>query len=188
MVLAKTHLFHQTFGLKWGAQNPRSCRYSVFICETRQGYYFDRSWITHHLTIKNWLQQPTAHRNIIKFGTPFFNVYIVNLWIAINSKKMRALWKSYCSRLNIDQCFQFRTRRCFTFTINKTDCPLEWLSGMLARHVRSTPEMSDNLSKKIKNSEVKIIPVGKHLCSIECSYDVNKAIKDHIQNAWIKKI
>ena len=48
--------------------------------------------------------------------------------------------------------------------------------------VGSTPEMSDNLSKKIKNSEVKIIPVGKHLCSIECSYDVNKAIKDHIQN------
>jgi pimeloyl-ACP methyl ester carboxylesterase len=27
--------------------------------------------------------------------------------------------------------------------------------------VGSTPEMSDNLSKKIKNSEVKIIPVGK---------------------------
>ena len=49
--------------------------------------------------------------------------------------------------------------------------------------VGSTPEMSDNLSKKIKNSELKIIPVGKHLCSIECSYDVNKAIKDHIQNA-----
>ena len=49
--------------------------------------------------------------------------------------------------------------------------------------VGSTPEMSDNLSKKIKNSEVKIIPVGKHLCSIECSYDVNKAIKEHIQNA-----
>ena len=49
--------------------------------------------------------------------------------------------------------------------------------------VGSTPEMSDNLSKKIKNSEVKIIPVGKHLCSIECSYDVNKAIKEHIQHA-----
>ena len=49
--------------------------------------------------------------------------------------------------------------------------------------VGSTPEMSNNLSKKIKNSEVKIIPVGKHLCSIECSYDVNKAIKEHIQNA-----
>ncbi len=49
--------------------------------------------------------------------------------------------------------------------------------------VGSTPEMSANLSKKIKNSEVKIIPVGKHLCSIECSYDVNKVIKDHIQNA-----
>ena len=49
--------------------------------------------------------------------------------------------------------------------------------------VGSTPEMTDNLSTKIKNSEVKIIPVGKHLCSIECSYDVNKAIKEHIKNA-----
>ena len=49
--------------------------------------------------------------------------------------------------------------------------------------IGSTPEMTNNLSKKIKNSESKIIPVGKHLCSIECSYDVNKAIKDHIKNA-----
>jgi pimeloyl-ACP methyl ester carboxylesterase len=49
--------------------------------------------------------------------------------------------------------------------------------------VGSTPEMSDNLSKKIKNSTVKIIPVGKHLCSIECSDDVNSKLKDHILNA-----
>ena len=47
----------------------------------------------------------------------------------------------------------------------------------------STPEMSNNLSKKIKNSVVKIIPKGKHLCSIECSDDVNNTIKDHIKNA-----
>ena len=49
--------------------------------------------------------------------------------------------------------------------------------------VGSTPEMSNNLSKKIKNSTVKIIPVGKHLCSIECSDDVNSNLKDHILNA-----
>ena len=49
--------------------------------------------------------------------------------------------------------------------------------------VGSTPEMSNNLSKKIKNSIVKIIPVGKHLCSIECSDDVNSNLKDHILNA-----
>ena len=49
--------------------------------------------------------------------------------------------------------------------------------------VGSTPEMSINLGKKIKNSVVKIIPKGKHLCSIECSDDVNNTIKDHIQNA-----
>ena len=49
--------------------------------------------------------------------------------------------------------------------------------------VGSTPEMSINLGEKIKNSVVKIIPKGKHLCSIECSDDVNNTIKDHIQNA-----
>ena len=48
--------------------------------------------------------------------------------------------------------------------------------------VGSTPEMSINLSKVINNSNVKIIPKGKHLCSIECSDDVNMAIKKHIQN------
>ena len=46
--------------------------------------------------------------------------------------------------------------------------------------VGSTPEMSKNLGKVIKNSKVKIIPVGKHLCHIECSNDVNNAIQEHI--------
>ena len=44
----------------------------------------------------------------------------------------------------------------------------------------STPEMSKNLSKHIKNSMVKIIKNGKHLCSIECADEVNHAIKFHI--------
>ena len=46
----------------------------------------------------------------------------------------------------------------------------------------STPEMSQNLSKKIANSKVKIVSKGKHLCSIECADDVNNAIKEHIKN------
>ena len=46
----------------------------------------------------------------------------------------------------------------------------------------STPKMSENLSKVIVNSKVKIIPKGKHLCSIECADEVNKAIKEHIEN------
>ena len=49
--------------------------------------------------------------------------------------------------------------------------------------IGSTPEMSENLSKVINNSKVKIISKGKHLCSIECSDDVNMAIKKHIQDA-----
>ena len=46
----------------------------------------------------------------------------------------------------------------------------------------STPEMSTNLSKVINNSYVKIISKGKHLCSIEHSYDVNNAIKELIND------
>ncbi len=51
------------------------------------------------------------------------------------------------------------------------------------KDIGSTPEMSENLCKVIKNSKVKIISKGKHLCSIECSDDVNKEIKRHIENA-----
>ena len=46
----------------------------------------------------------------------------------------------------------------------------------------STPEMSNNLSKVINNSYVKIIPKGKHLCGIEYSHDVNNAIKELIND------
>ena len=46
----------------------------------------------------------------------------------------------------------------------------------------STPEMSINLSKVINNSYVKVISKGKHLCSIEYSYDVNNAIKELIND------
>ncbi len=46
--------------------------------------------------------------------------------------------------------------------------------------IGSTPEMSKKLSKVIKNSILKIVPRGKHLCSIECPDDVNNEIKKHI--------
>ena len=48
--------------------------------------------------------------------------------------------------------------------------------------IGSTPEMSRNLSKEIANSKVKIISKGKHLCGIECADDVNKTIKEFIEN------
>ena len=46
--------------------------------------------------------------------------------------------------------------------------------------IGSTPEMSKKLSKVIRNSILKIVPKGKHLCSIECPDDVNNEIKKHI--------
>ena len=47
--------------------------------------------------------------------------------------------------------------------------------------VGSTIEMSQELSKIIKNSELKIIKGGKHLCGIECADDVNLIIKNFIE-------
>ena len=47
----------------------------------------------------------------------------------------------------------------------------------------STPKMSKELNNDMPNSKFIKIKGGKHLCSIECSDDVNIAIKDHIKNA-----
>ena len=47
--------------------------------------------------------------------------------------------------------------------------------------IGSTIEMSQELNKIIKNSQLKIIKNGKHLCGIECADDVNLMIKDFIE-------
>ena len=46
----------------------------------------------------------------------------------------------------------------------------------------STPEMSKKLSNDLNNSSYIEINDGKHLCSIECSDDVNINIKKFIEN------
>jgi len=46
--------------------------------------------------------------------------------------------------------------------------------------IGSKPEMSKNISKLIRGSELKIIKKGKHLCNIECSKDFNLTIKKFI--------
>ena len=46
--------------------------------------------------------------------------------------------------------------------------------------IGSTPEMTTKLSKAINNSKFIIIKNGKHLCSIECSKDVNIIFKQFI--------
>ena len=48
--------------------------------------------------------------------------------------------------------------------------------------IGSTIEMSQQLNKIIKNSQLHIIKNGKHLCGIECSDDVNLTIKNFIEN------
>ena len=46
--------------------------------------------------------------------------------------------------------------------------------------IGSTIEMSQELKKIIKNSQLKIIKNGKHLCGIECADDVNLTIKNFV--------
>ena len=46
--------------------------------------------------------------------------------------------------------------------------------------IGSTIEMSQQLNNVIKNSELKIIKEGKHLCGIECADEVNLTIKNFI--------
>ena len=46
--------------------------------------------------------------------------------------------------------------------------------------VGSTPEMSRNLNKAIKNSKFVEIKNGKHLCSIECADNINITFKKFI--------
>ena len=48
--------------------------------------------------------------------------------------------------------------------------------------IGSTIEMSQQLNKLIKDSELKIIKDGKHLCGIECADDVNLNIKNFVEN------
>ena len=47
--------------------------------------------------------------------------------------------------------------------------------------IGSTIQMSEELHKVIKNSQLKIIKNGKHLCGIECADDVNLNIKKFIK-------
>ena len=47
--------------------------------------------------------------------------------------------------------------------------------------IGSTVKMSEELNKIIKDSRMKIINNGKHLCGIECADDVNLTIKDFIE-------
>ncbi len=46
--------------------------------------------------------------------------------------------------------------------------------------IGSTIEMSKKLNNVIKDSELKIIKDGKHLCGIECADDVNLTIKNFV--------
>jgi pimeloyl-ACP methyl ester carboxylesterase len=64
---------------------------------------------------------------------------------------------------------------------NFNDIKVDTLVMTGEKDIGSTVDMSKKLSEKINNSQLKVIKGGKHLCSIECSDDVNLAIKNFIE-------
>jgi (E)-2-((N-methylformamido)methylene)succinate hydrolase len=60
----------------------------------------------------------------------------------------------------------------------KINCKTLVMTG--ENDIGSTIEMSQKLNDLIKDSELKIIKDGKHLCGIECADDVNLAIKNFV--------
>jgi len=65
------------------------------------------------------------------------------------------------------------------FDLNQFYTPTLIITG--EKDMNSTPDMSLNLSKKIKNSKLLIVPKGKHMAYFENSKSINLQIKNFLQ-------
>ena len=65
------------------------------------------------------------------------------------------------------------------FNFDQFKTPTMIITG--EKDMNSTPAMSLNLNKKIKNSKLLIIPKGKHMAYHENSVSINSQIKTYLQ-------
>jgi len=100
-------------------------------------------------------------------------------------KKNPDIYKKIYSILDKNKHSDFL--KCYEIFVNYTDddnmlkkINVNTLITTGENDVGSTPEMSRNLSKIIKESKFIEIKRGKHLCSIECADDVNITFKEFI--------
>ena len=123
---------------------------------------------------------------VAKMNKPASKQAALRRWLSENfSKENPDTYKKIYSILEKNKRLDFL--KCYEIFVNyedddnmlkKIDTNTLIITG--ENDVGSTPEMSKNLSKIIKESKFIEIKKGKHLCSIECANDVNMTFKEFI--------
>ncbi len=147
------------------------------------------SLIMHGSIYKRTEEQKRVVRNrfeVAKKGKPASKQAALRRWLSEDfSKKNPKIYKKIYSILEKNNRLNFL--KCYEPFVNYIDddsmlkkISVNTLITTGENDVGSTPEMSRNLSKIIQKSKFIEIKKGKHLCSIECSNDVNITFKNFI--------
>ena len=123
---------------------------------------------------------------VAKLGRPASKQTALRRWLSEEfSKKNPDIYKKIYSILEKNKHLDFL--KCYEIFVNYIDddsilkkINVNTLITTGENDVGSTPEMSKNLSKMIRDSEFIEIKKGKHLCGIECADDVNITFKKFI--------
>ena len=153
--------------------------------------YSDRlsSLIIHGSIYKRTEDQKKVVKNrfeVAKTNRPVSKQTAIRRWLSENFiKKNPDVYKKIYSILEKNNHTDFL--KCYEVFVNYIDddsmlkkIKSNTLITTGKNDVGSTPEMSKNLSKIIKDSKFIEIKKGKHLCSIECAKDVNITFKKFI--------
>ena len=147
------------------------------------------SLIIHGSIYKRSEEQKRVVRNrfeVAKINRPASKKTALRRWLSEDFiKKNPDIYKKIYSILEKNNHKDFL--KCYEIFVNYTDddniikkINVNTLITTGENDVGSIPEMSRNLSKVIKNSKFVEIKKGKHLCSIECTNDVNITFKEFI--------
>jgi len=147
------------------------------------------SLIVHGSIYKRNEEQKRVVKNrfeVAKMNKPASKKTALRRWLSEEFiKKNPEIYKKIYSILEKNKHLDFL--KCYEIFVNYVDddnilkkINVNTLITTGENDVGSTPEMSKNLSKMILGSKFIEIKKGKHLCSIECSDDVNITFKEFI--------
>jgi len=147
------------------------------------------SLIIHASIYKRTEEQKRVVQNrfeVAKTNRPASKTTAIRRWLSENFiKKNPEVYKKIYSILEKNKRTDFL--KCYEIFVNYIDddsmlkkINVNTLITTGENDVGSTPEMSKNLSKIIQGSKFIEIKGGKHLCSIECTNDVNITFKKFI--------
>ena len=147
------------------------------------------SLIIHGSIYKRTEEQKRVVRNrfeVAKLKRPTAKQTAIRRWLSEEFiKKNPSVYKKIYSILEKNNRKNFL--KCYEIFVNYIDddnilkkIKVNTLITTGENDVGSTPEMSQNLSKIIQQSRFVEIKKGKHLCSIECSNDVNITFKNFL--------